>query len=392
MNENLQAGLPPLEYYGRNKFARVGISHVTSHIGQHMIPKINGKDWIHINTSSQPNSNPHFGTVTTMMTVFAIAEELRRFFQIPVKITFDQLENAPDRSVNGLRVREAKGQKVEYQISLADAKDEAGISLCEKNMGTFKRLFDFLSGQTGVEYRIRSYHECQSLPSFRQALIAMFQLPEVFTPIVSPDEGVMRLRFPCPVCHWVDKGSVHTNLTSSYGNTLVFSAYCPEHGEHQAVLHPTSGDYFDTNTPLRDVAKGFSLVEEGKSENSLPVMVDGRDWSGRWNNLIFSEGITRLGHAFHNLPFRFYTPTITDRLGAKLSKSLYVGQDTYSYMPEGFMNYEAFMLSYGQSGLERLWQHIRLWAADPAYLDRDSYSVDYFRLLLEGQLPEAEIK
>lgn len=393
MQENISLGELPLEYYGRNKFARVGISHVSSHIAQHMIPKMNGKDWIHINTSSQPNSNPHFGTITTMMTVFAIAAELKSFFSVPVKVTFDQLENAPDRGQNGLKMLKAKGVDVEYQISLADAKDPtSGTSLCESNMITFRNLFDYLSAQTGIEYTIRSYEECQLNPSFRKALLTMFQQQEVFTPIVSPDEGVMRLRFPCPTCKWVDKGSVHTEISEIHDDYIVFSAYCPEHGEHQASLDLNGRDYFDTNTPLRDIAKGAALTVDSQAEKSLAVMVDGRDWSGRWNNLVFSEGITRLGHKFHDLPFRFYTPTITDRLGAKLSKSLYVGQDTYNYMPEGFMNYEAFMVSYGEEGLNTLWSHIKQWAADPAYLDRDSYSIDYFRLLLEKRLPKAEIK
>lgn len=392
MSNSKTEKLPPLEYFGNNKFARVGISHISRHIAQHIIPKMSGRDSIHVNTSAQPNSNPHFGTVTTMMTVFAIAAELKAFFKVPVKVTFDQLENAPDRSQNGLKRAYARGKEVEYQISLADAKDDEGQSLCDRNMRVFRKLFDYLATQTGISYEVRSYRQCQSLPSFRRALLTMFKQADVFTPIVSPSGEQIRLRFPCPVCSWVDKGSVHTSIVAEYDDSIVFRAYCPEHGEHDSVLNVSGSDFFDTNTPLRDVAKGASLIEESRIENSLPVMVDGRDWSGRWNNLVFSEGITRLGYGFHELPVRFFTPVVTDRLGAKLSKSLYVGQDTYEYMPKGFMNYEEFMSSYGNVGLETLWQHIRLWAQDPAYLDRDGYSVDYFRLLLEGNLPNPEIK
>lgn len=382
--------LPP-DFFGQNKFARVGISHVTSHIAQHMIPKVKGKDFIHINTSSQPNSNPHFGTMTTMMTVFAIAEELKNYFGIPVKITFDQLENAPDRSSQGLKKVLVDGEEIEYQISLRDSIDKDGKSLVDKNMLAFKDLFSFLQEQTKIPLTIRSYEECQASPFFRRALIDMFNNQEIFTPIVAPDEKHMRLRFPCPCCKWVDKASIHTHVRKVSKDAVAFSAFCPEHGQHTALLTETSKDFFDTNTPLRDVAKGAALISESKKENSLAVMVDGRDWSGRWNNLIFSEGITRLGHPFHELPFRFFSPIITDRLGAKLSKSLYVGQDTYNYLPDGFMNYESFLNTYGKKGLVKLWNHVRSWAKDPAYLDRDTYSIDYFRLLLDGKLPRSNI-
>ena len=383
--------LPPTEYFGANKFARVGISHITSNIAQHMEPKMKGRDWIHINTSSQPNSNPHFGTITTMMTVFAIAEELRGHFAVPVRVTFDQLENAPDRSAKGLMMRSFRGADVEYQISLRDSFNDRGESLVAQNMKAFNSLFNYLSAETGIEYRVRSYDECQQSPHFRRALLSMFQQPDIYTPIVAPDEGNMRLRFPCPECKWVDKGSVHTHAAETKKDSILFSAECPDHGTHTALLSAGSKDFLDTNTPLRDIAKGAALIEEARDERSLAVMVDGRDWSGRWNNLIFSEGITRLGYAFQDLPFRFYSPTITDRLGAKLSKSLYVGRDTYNYMPDGFMNYESFLATHGEKGLSKLWNHVRQWPKDPAFLDRDSYSIDYFRLLLNDQLPPAEV-
>jgi hypothetical protein len=82
----------------------VGIVHITKDIGQLVEPFIDGKSCIHINTSAQPNSHPHLGTVTTLMTAFAIGEHLGKYFSLPVKLTFDQLENAPGKKVtkNGI--------------------------------------------------------------------------------------------------------------------------------------------------------------------------------------------------------------------------------------------------------------------------------------------------
>ena len=79
-----------------------------------------------------------------------------------------------------------------------------------------------------------------------------------------------------------------------------------------------------------------------------------------------------------------------DMLGAKLSKSLYVG-NLYDHMPRGFIDLNDFMAVYGEDGLEKLWSHIREWARDPAYMDRDGYTVLYFALLLAGELEQAEI-
>ena len=67
------------------------------------------------------------------------------------------------------------------------------------------------------------------------------------------------------------------------------------------------------------------------------------------------------------------------------------GQNTYNYMPDGFMNYSSFIDKFEEKGLHTLWNHVKEWGEDPAYLDRDSYSVDYFDLLLKGKLPRPNI-
>lgn len=373
-----------------NTFARVGMSHVTDRLGQPYEPRMMHLDGVHINTSSQPNASPHFGTLTTLMSVAAIAEELAGHFGKPVRITFDQLENAPDRRVNGLRKRMVAGEELVYQIGLADATLEKGISLVEANMKTFRWLFEFFRQETGIEFIIRSYEECQQDPAFRRSLLRMFAQPDVFGPIIAPTNEVMRLRFPCPVCRWVDKESVHTRIVRQTSDEIIFEALCPDHGPHQARLAEDSGDYFDTNTPLRDIAKVPGLIEAGRRDRLMPLMIDGRDWSGRWDRCIHIPGVTRLGYNAWDLPARIYPPTVTDMLGAKLSKSMYVGS-MYSQMPPGFADFSDFMAVYGEKGLRTLWEHVRLWAKDPAYMDRDSYTIMYFVLLLKGELSVAKI-
>ena len=237
-----------------NTFARVGMSHVTHRLGQPYATRMAGLEGINLNTSSQPNANPHFGTLTTLMCVAAIAEELESYFGKPTQITFDQLENAPDRKVNGIQVHSVQGQPVEYQISLEDALLD-GTSMVDKNMATFKTLFSFFESETGIPFTIRSYRECQAQPDFRRSLLQVFNNLEDFSPIVSPSGEPVRLRFPCPICKWVDKGSVFTRTLSMSKEEVVFEAFCPDHGPHRSVLAVDSQDYFDTNTPLRDISK-----------------------------------------------------------------------------------------------------------------------------------------
>lgn len=374
----------------KNVFARVGMSHVTNCLGDPYISRMEKMDGIHINTASQPNANPHFGTLTTLMCGAAIAAELGDHFRKPVRITFDMLENAPDRRIQGIMRRQVEGEDIEFQMSLADSCMDDGTSLVEYNMRTFRSLFDFFKEKTGVVTEVRSYQECQADVSFKRSLLAIFDQPDVFGPIIAPTDGVMRLRYPCPVCKWIDKGSMHTRVVSQTRDEIVFEAFCPDHGYHRATLAVDSVDYFDTNTPLRAIAKTPGLIEAGKRDNFMPLIISGRDWSGRWDRSVHVAGVTRLGYPAWELPAYIYTPTVMDMLGAKLSKSLYVG-NLYEHMPRGFMDLDDFMAVYGKDGLEKLWNHIREWAQDPAYIDRDGYTILYFALLLAGELEKAEI-
>ncbi len=375
----------------KNIFSRVGMSYITDHIGAPYKKRVAEKTGILINTSAQPNSNPHFGTITTLMCVFAIAEELRDYFEKPVRIVFDMLENAADRKFQGVKEKVVKGKKVQYQISLADSEDEYGVSVLDRKMESFYQIFDFLKRKTKISMEIRSYAECQKDPSFRSALLQIYNRMEEFKGIISIDYNGLRLRFPCPECKWIDKKGVFTETVSGLEEGIVFKSFCPDHGAHTAKLSKKSDDYFDTNTPLRALAKAMSLIEFEKRENWVPIMIDGRDWTGRWDRHIHMKGLDLLGYRTSEFPERIFTPNVTDYLGAKLSKSLYV-DDFYDYLPAGFADMNNFLEIYGWEGMEILWKEIRKWATDPAYIERDAYTVKYFELLLSGNLDNSEIK
>lgn len=373
-----------------NVFARVGMSHLTRNIGDPYRIRMDGLRGIEVNTSSQPNSDPHFGTLTTLMCTAAVAAELREYFGKPVELTFDQLENAPDRALNAICKRLVDGAEVEYYIGLGDSIGPSGESVCESNMKSFYQIFDFIERVSGVRFKVRTYHSCQAQESFRRALLKILGDQAGFESMVGSGEGA-RIRFPCPVCKWTEKTTKFLRVIHRSNDEMLFESRCPDHGLHTARLSATSSDYFDTNTVLRDIAKAASLIEAGRVGRTMPLMVDGRDWTGRWDRCVHIPGLAYLGFHAKDLPARIYAPTVTDSLGAKLSKSLYVGPLSGN-LPDGFASFKSFMAKFGEGGLSTLWSHIREWASDSAYMDRESYSVRYFELLLSGRLARATIR
>jgi len=354
----------------------IGIAHISSDISDLVLPRLDGKERIIINCSSQPNSHPHLGSVTTFMTAFAIGRHLKEKLRLDVSLVFDQLENAPGKKemIN----------EVEYQLSLANVRLN-GQSLADKYIQTFKKIFDELSSLSSIPYSIKSYQEFQSQSFFRAAILRIFKDKEKFEKILSPYEKHLRLRFPCPECHYVDKPSRNTKLIEQTNDELIFESYCFEHGKFYSVVRVDNNTYFDTNTPLRSVAKGVQLVEEGRESNSLVVMVDGGDWSGVWALNIFAYGLSELGYKVADFPMRYFAPIIVDWSGAKFSKSLYLKSNAYKYLPQGLIDFSKFEEMYGHEGFLILWNEVCDWVRSPKKLFRN-YSVDYFKLLLEKNI------
>jgi len=354
----------------------VGIAHISSDISDLVKSRIKGKTNIVINCSSQPNSHPHLGSVTTFMTAFAIGKHLGEKLHLPVSLVFDELENAPGEKciVN----------EIEYQLSLADVFQD-GISLADKYIGTFKKIFDQLSSITSIPYTIKPYQIFQSQQHFRDAIFNIFLEKEKFEKILSPNEENLRLRFACPICKYVDKPSINTRLKSQSNESLVFESRCFKHGKYDVIVKRDNDTFIDTNTPLRSVAKGVQLIEESKNSRSLTVMVDGGDWSGVWALNIFAQGLSELGYKVSDFPMRFFAPIIVDWSGAKFSKSLYVKSDAYKYLPQGLIDFSKFEEAYGEKGFDLLWKEVCSWVDSPKKLFRN-YSVDYFKLLLQKKI------
>ncbi|MFC7443051.1 hypothetical protein [Laceyella putida] len=348
-----------------------GIGYIMSDLADLVSNKIQGKKEIIINCSAQPNSHPHLGTVTTMMTAFAVGKYLGDYYSLPVKVIFDQLENSPAQKL------EVDG--VVYQKSLSDIIHD-GRSLADTNMEFFRYIFAELSKKTGVPHVIRSYEEYQNLPTVRRILLGILQSHDEFARIVSPSDQKLHVRFPCPVCKFADKHAKTSKIKDITEDSVTMVSRCFEHGEHQVTIREDNQDFVDFNAALRDLIKGAFIIEEDQENETLSIMVDGGDWSGVWALRVHCEGLLELG--YWKIATRIFAPVIVDWSGAKFSKSLYVRKGAYNYLPKGLIDFSAFLSTYGTEGFDKLWGEVQEWVKNPSKLFRN-YSVDYFQLILE---------
>lgn len=356
-------------------FPPVGIVHLIDDLGDLVAHRLDGVTHLEIMAAAQPNGPPHIGTVSMLMCAFAVADHLSARLELPARVIFDVLDNGPAEQ------REIDG--VTYQLALRDAVAQ-GASRSEQNLLLFRDVLSRLRERTEIEVEERSYFDFQAEPAFRRVLLALLRNAGGLAPIVSPAHDHLRLRLRCPSCCWMDKDAVSTGWELREDGSALLTGSCHVHGAYEARLAEHGGDYVDANTPLRSVVKAATLIERERSAPVLTVSVDGSDWSGVWLSRIVVEGLGRLGYGAADLPSQMFAPLLLDWSGAKLSKSLYVGPEAYSYLPLGLTDFRDFVRIHGEVGFDRLWDEVRGWARDPRRFFR-SYSLQYIGEVLDGR-------
>ena len=348
----------------------VGIAHVTNKLSDLILYKYNGQKKIIINTSAQPNSSPHLGTITTLMTAFALASKIRDDLKVEVEVQFDELENSPAETMEYNEEIYYKDQR----HSFVDQESKEQI-----NMKRFKEILEKLSVFANVPYSIRSYNEFQSNRYVRRTLINIINDKEYFKKLLFPSTSDLHIRTICPVCG-LGKKTIKKLEEKHNQNELILKGNCPIHGLYEINITEESQEYIDINTQLRDLTKGVTMLEEDKINNTLTIMLDGGDWSGVWAQRMHTEGLVRLG--FTGFPIRFFAPIILDWSGAKFSKSLYLENDAYKDINRAFINYDSFIECYGNKGIDTLWKEVKSWIEEPKKFFRN-YSVDYLQAIIE---------
>lgn len=347
-----------------------GMANICDNISDLFRARVETKDRIHLVVSAQLNSYPHIGTVINFMCAFALGMHLEEKLNKPVDLTFDALDNVTGENISV--------NHDTYYISLKD-KIVNGISVADKYLPYFQDLLQKLNAKSNIPYSVRRYDEYQRSPIVRKTIIKILNDYDAFAEILNPSDKHVHIRTVCPICHYGEKSAKYIHIKKNKDQSLTLINRCFQHGSYDITIAENNDDFVDINAQIRDFMKAVYLLEKGKEDNSYGIMVDGGDWGGLWPLRVHVESLMRLG--YNTLAGRIFTPTITDWAGTKLSKRLYVGDEAFTELQEGIINYSKFYDSYGEKGFDLLWNEVNSWVNTPAKFFRD-YSVDYLDLVL----------
>ena len=360
-------------------FAPVGITHLTGDNSDLLKAAAAGRSQIRVTTAAQLNGVPHLGTVVTMLTVFAFAQHCSHALGLPATIVFDALENAPAEHLT------IDGHT--YTRTVGDLIDTGHLNRNER-IGGFDQLLGWARDRSGITYEFRPYNSYQGLRPVRECLHHIASRLEDFAPIVAPQDGVVRIRPRCPDCRLMQKSAQDLRIKALSG-AVQLDSRCPHHGPYTETLHIDGGGWYDANTPVRSIQKGYLLAAERDLYDACSVSVDGADWGGAWHAHVLAPALAALGIPPTQWPISIFTPLITDRTGGKLSKTLYVARGTYADLPELFLNLDVLLAEHGEQVLDTVWAEVTRWAAEPRRLHR-AYTVDYIAALLNAGTPAAD--
>lgn len=173
---------------------------------------------------------------------------------------------------------------------------------------------------------------------------------------------------------------VDTDATS---RSRTYRNYCPEHGDHLGLLAAGNDEWFDTNTPVRALAREVIFTENYQRTGTHNMMADGSDWAHYAP--INIESLEHLGLSIADLPMRFFAPVVLDWSGAKLAKSAQVGSDAYKDTPQFYVNFEELRRTFGDDIVCVLWDETQRWISSPKRLFRN-YTIGYMESVLHSSM------
>lgn len=324
-----------------------------------------------INTSVQPNSIPHFGTMTTLMGAFILAERTKKRFEKESIVEIDFVDCGPTADYH-----QHGGTKC-LSIARMPHADNRKLSVADYFiLKYYEPLLDWISKKANISYMIRRYRDFQLEPSVRRAAIEICHDKQLEY-LLSPVSKKLHIRSECPFCGSIDKQMKKTNITIPTKDCFVIHSYCNIHGTYEIEIRENNNNYFEANTQIRDITKGV-LMQDYSRRKILGVMYDGGDWGGTWTHHVHSLALQRLGY---QMPIRLFAPLILDWSGGKLSKSIY--RDNSNYIFDAFENYECFVKNYGDKGLAIVFEEVCNWLSSSEKFFRN-YSLDYILSLLKN--------
>lgn len=321
------------------------------------------KSYVRISLGAQPNSSPHFGTLTTFCLAFALGSKINSDSK-HTEIFFEVIDTAPFES------REIEG--IKYQISLRTSK------ISDKFIIQYEELLATLSNLSGISYKLRGQAEFNKHIAIPSILQKIANNKDMIGSILDPKKEKLMIRVACKHCGLADKHAIKTIIVHDG-----IKSFCPEHGWFESKF--TNSDKFEYNTPLRNLIRTLVYSEDNSNPeiNYEWLRVTGSDYAGFYQEQLLYKPTSLLGYSANDLPIIFYSPLVTDWSGAKLSKSLYVKNEAYKYLPNYVVNYESFKEKFGTKGIETMYSEVLSWLVKPYKLFRN-YSVYYFMELFEN--------
>lgn len=348
----------------------IGISHTTHRIEDLYHNRLGDKGPLIFHPAAQPNSFPHFGTVTSLISTFALAKKLKMTCGVDSRVLFWELENAPGDTYEN-------NGTVYYRMLGNTPCAEHGVS-SERHLVEFRKLLKIFSEMSGVPFTTWSYDEFQSIPQVRKIILELIDRETDLAPLLCPSEKRFKVRFFCPACHFAEKQGGHfAGLTADGGR--VYQCQCPAHGSYEGVLSVNNGDLFDINTPVRALAREIYYIRKMKMVGGQNMMSDGADWV-QYATLNM-EALLRCGIPVEDHPLRFFSPVILDEYGAKLAKSAQVGSDRYKHLARYNVDSTHLERTFGDDIYNRLWNEVSGWLDHPRKVFRN-YTIEYFEELL----------
>lgn len=318
------------------------------------------KKKIKISIGAQPNSSPHLGTISVLSLAFKLAQKLmEEFDDITCSILFEVVDTAPSEQV--------VINDIVYQKSLKNT------GKLTEFMPQFVEILEFLKAKTQINYEIRYQSEFNSQKYIKQIVNKIIEQKEKIVKYLDPKYEKLKIRVSCPKCGLTDKNSINNIYT---GNKIIFE--CPKDGKFEVDINRDT-KLLEYNTPLRNLIRGmlYGNINASNEYDYEVIRVTGSDYAGFYQEELLYKVAGMLNYEVQNLPIIVYTPLITDWSGAKLSKSLYVKENAYKYLPKYLINYENLIKEKGENGMNKMYSIISEWVDEPYKLFRD-YSIYYF--------------
>lgn len=326
---------------------------------KYIYSKIKKKN-IKISIGAQPNSSPHLGTISVISLAFCLAKKIMKEYpDIKCSVLFEAVDTAPGEQVII--------NNVTYQKSLKNT------GILQQYMPQFIEILESLKKKTNINYEIRYQNEFNNQNEIKDIVNVIINKRNEISKYLDPKYEKLRIRISCPKCGLTDKNSINNKYKD---NKLICN--CPIHGDFELDINKDS-NLLEYNTPLRNLIRGmlYGNINNSNKYDYEIIRITGSDYAGFYQEELLYKVADMLNYNIQNLPIIIYSPLITDWSGAKLSKSLYVREGAYKYLPQYLINYEKLIKEKGNKGLDIVYNIVSEWLENPYKLFRN-YSIYYF--------------